>query len=313
MTSLTPSIDLQRWPRLAQALSRLSSLSFPKARIRFFMILLALALFAFQGAGIFYRILGIEWIVPKRDMVIKPTVPAVPSLSREPATAYQPIVERNLLGSTDRAFGDKQAEAAPQAPPLSSLVELRGTVAGEGKYGFAVFSEKGKPKQVLVKVGGQIAGAQLLRVLRDQVVFRYLDKEETLKRSTAPQSSLAGSSSAPAPPSSGPPSGPGPYTISRSEIGTSMKDMGQMLSQAQIRPYFAGGVQEGFMVSQIRPGSIFQRLGLRDGDIIQGFDSRKVQSADDFMALHNAFQSATNMNLSIKRAGKVENLQYQFR
>lgn len=313
MTALTPPIDLQRWPRLAQALGRFSSLSLPAARIRSFLILLALALFTFQGAGIFYHLLGIELLVPKRDIAIKPTTPAVPPLIREPVTAYHPIVERNLLGSTDRAFGEKQADAAPQAPPLSSLVELRGTAAGEGPYGFAVFSEKGKPKQVLVKVGGQIAGAQLLRVLRDQVVFRYLDKEETLKRSTAPRSSLAVPSPAPAPPSGGPPAGPGPYTISRAEISASMKDMGQMLSQAQIRPYFAGGAQEGFMVSQIRPGSIFQRLGLRDGDIIQGFDSRKVHSADDFMALHGALQSATHMNLSVKRAGKVENLEYQFR
>ena len=82
---------------------------------------------------------------------------ALKLLSKEPAEAFKAILDRNLFGSTDKAVGDKTA-MAQETPPLSSLLELRGTVAGEGKSGFAVITEKGKNKQVLVKIGNQIAG-----------------------------------------------------------------------------------------------------------------------------------------------------------
>jgi general secretion pathway protein C len=85
-----------------------------------------------------------------------------------------------------------------------------------------------------------------------------------------------------------------------------------MLRQAQVRPYFNAGVPEGFLISNIRPGSIYQRMGVADGDIIQELNGRPIQSADDVMGLFNTIKSATGMSLTIKRRGNKEMLNYQF-
>ena len=77
-----------------------------------------------------------------------------------------------------------------------------------------------------------------------------------------------------------------------------------MLSQAQIRPYFNAGVPDGFMVSNIRPGSLYQKMGIADGDIIQEVNNRKIQTADDVMGLLNTIKSGAAMSLTIKRRGK---------
>jgi general secretion pathway protein C len=105
----------------------------------------------------------------------------------------------------------------------------------------------------------------------------------------------------------------GEIVINRAEIGAGLQDMGSMLRQAQVRPYFNAGVPDGFMISNIQAGSIYQRMGMVDGDIIQGVDSRKIQTADDMMSLFNTLKNASNMSLSVRRGGKQETINYQFR
>ena len=86
-----------------------------------------------------------------------------------------------------------------------------------------------------------------------------------------------------------------------------------MLRQAQIRPYFNAGVPDGFMISNIQAGSLYQKMGVVDGDIIQGVNNRPIRTADDMMELFNTIKSGAGMSLSIKRRGNPETLNYQFR
>ncbi len=88
--------------------------------------------------------------------------------------------------------------------------------------------------------------------------------------------------------------------------------MGSLLRQAQVRPYFNAGVPDGFLISNIRPGSLYQRMGIIDGDIIQEVNNRPIQTADDMMGLLNTLKSGSGMSLTIKRRGKQETLNYQF-
>ena len=67
--------------------------------------------------------------------------------------------------------------------------------------------------------------------------------------------------------------------------------MGSLLRQAQIRPYFNAGVPDGFLISNIRPGSLYQKMGVVDGDIIQEVNGRKIRTADDVMGLLNTIKA----------------------
>ncbi len=61
--------------------------------------------------------------------------------------------------------------------------------------------------------------------------------------------------------------------------------MGSLLRKALVRPYFNAGVPDGFIISNIRSGSLYQKMGIMNGDIIQEVNSRKIQTADDVMGL----------------------------
>ena len=88
--------------------------------------------------------------------------------------------------------------------------------------------------------------------------------------------------------------------------------MGSLLRQAQIRPYFEGGVPDGFLISNIRSGSLYQKMGAVDGDIIQEVNNRKIRTADDVMGLLNTVKAGSNMSMTIKRRGVQETLNYVF-
>jgi general secretion pathway protein C len=161
-------------------------------------------------------------------------------------------------------------------------------------------------------VGDLIAGAKVVRINRNAVDVTINDQARTLKmaaemkegpivppaaeRATAPAAAVPG----------------GTTVVSRSEIEAGLQDMGSMLRQAQVRPYFTAGLPDGFMISQIRPGSLYQKMGVMDGDIIQEVNSRRIQTADDLMGLLNIVKSGSSMSLTIRRRGNQETLNYQF-
>lgn len=274
------------------------------------VILVMMAVVLFQATGIFYKVLTLQFVRMRPVPAAAEKAQTAAVTVREPADTYRVIPERNLFGTTAKATTEKQSAALPQQQDVALLIDLRGTVAGGPKYGFAIVEEKGTKKQRLVKAGDLVAGARVVRIRRNVIDLLVNGQERMLKMVETNEGPIVPSqpaaAAAPAPPPGG------VITVSRSEIDAGLQDMGTMLRQAQVRPYFNAGVPEGFLISNIRPGSIYQRMGVADGDIIQELNGRPIQSADDVMGLFNTIKSATGMSLTIKRRGNKEMLNYQF-
>jgi general secretion pathway protein C len=270
------------------------------------VILVMMAILLYQGAGIFYNLLKLQLIqtrpAPAAAEKAKPA--AVPV--RETADAYRIIPERNLFGTTTGMVADKQAVAVQQRS-IEQLIELKGTVAGEGKYGFAIVEDKGTRKQQLVKSGDILSGAKVVRIKRNAVDFLVGDQVVTLKIVEAKEDSILppAQSAASAVPS-------GATILSRTEVDKELQDMGGLLRKALVRPYFSAGVPDGFIVSNIRLGSLYQKMGIMDGDIIQEVNNRKIETADDVMGLLSTMRAGSGLTVTINRRGNKETLNYQF-
>jgi general secretion pathway protein C len=286
--------------------SHFSLTDFRRLDPRWTVGLVVMAILLYQGTGIFYNLLKLQLIrtrpVPAAAEKAKPAVAPV----RETADAYRIIPERNLFGTTTSVVADKQAVAVQQRS-IEQLIELKGTVAGESKYGFAIVEDKGTHKQQLVKSGDILLGAKVVRINRNSVDFIVGDQVVTLKMLETREESILPPAQAAAPvvPS-------GATILSRTEIDRELQDMGGLLRKALVRPYFNAGVPDGFIVSNIRLGSLYQKMGIMDGDIIQEVNGRKIQSADDVMGLLNTMRGGSSLAVTINRKGNKETLNFQF-
>lgn len=280
--------------------------------LRVFLILLSITVLSWLAVDTFYTILS-----PGRSVdgyrVPTTTVEQPSRVSpAESVSAYEIVSSRNLFGTVEQKDDLEVTIDVDTLEPTKLNLALLGTVSGDkDDLGYAVIEEKGKKNQALYREGDSIAGARLVKVMRTRVILNVNDKNEVLAMEE-PQKGAPGSSTAsaarkpPAPP-------PVEQTISleRSTIDDALQDAGRIMTDVRVRPFFSGGAVDGFMVSSIVPGSIFQQMGLQNGDVIREVDGQALRNPNDLLELYQNLGARSEMTVNIRRRGRDELLQYR--
>ncbi len=103
------------------------------------------------------------------------------------------------------------------------------------------------------------------------------------------------------------------YAVEKGEVDRVMNNLSQVASQARLVPNFKNGKSSGFKIFSIRPGSIFSKLGLKNGDIIQKINGYEMNSPDKALELYQKLKETSNLGVEITRHGKVENINVSIR
>jgi general secretion pathway protein C len=293
--------------------------------------LIALSLIVYMGVGLFYSVVNSRLRKPHvRETASAPA--AQVTAYQKPATQeYEAITKRNLFGSTDKpAAEEKEVEVVENIEalePTSLNVTLLGTVTGTPKNAYAVIEEKTNRKQGLFKVGDSIQNAVVKRILRGKVILTVGDKDEILTMDEAgPKApannrvaSRSSTSKGPGNTRSGtrlpaPRSKPGQTVINvdREDIDESLTNINSLLSQVRIRPHFREGKPDGLAVSKIKSDSIFAKLGLQEGDVVQAVNDQTIRSPDDVLALYKKLRAGSAVAIQIDRNGRSQTINYNF-
>lgn len=274
-----------------------------------FLILVVITILSYETVDLFYKAVSLSAV--NQSAAIKNTASSriiTDSASRSPLQNYSVITERNLFLSTLQAISDKQLGGGffGAGQEVTSF-DLKGTVAGGSSFGFIVIEEKGKNKQRLYHLGDMIGSARLIKITRNTAIIKSADREITLRIKETPEGSLLSrpQGQQATTPSSG-------MVLSKTEVNEKLRDLKTIMTQAAVRPYFEAGTQEGFIISEIKPDSLYQKLGLHNGDIIIDVNGKHMQSADDILQMVNIMQSGGSIALSLKRNGKAETINYSF-
>lgn len=278
------------------------------ARYRTIFILAAITALSYLSVDIFYKTVeaklsGFQTKEISTRKTVRHKAVGKPSLN-----AYRVISDRNLFGSIDKT-GEKIQINVDELEATKLGLTLLGTVSDTQGFDFAVIKEKNKKKHGLFREGDAIASATIIRIMRGMVVLRVDGKVEILKMEEGDSGKTGDKKQV---------SGPGGrgvknvIKVKKTDIDNAFKNMGKMLTQVRIRPYFSSGKPYGFMISRIKPGSIFQKMGMQNGDIIQGVDDQPIKSPDEMLKLYNRLKSGCAISLNIKRKGETQNLEYVF-
>jgi type II secretion system protein C len=106
---------------------------------------------------------------------------------------------------------------------------------------------------------------------------------------------------------------PNRYVIGRTTVDRNLANMPLLFTQIRAIPNLEDGASNGFRLSEIQPGSIFEQIGLHDGDVITGAQGETVNDPMRAMALLNSLRNSQSINLSVIRNGSPVQLHYMIR
>ena len=270
--------------------------------------IVAVSLVVYIGVDTFYRVVSSELKGVNTKEIVMEQLPNAEESKRSPLSSFQVITGRNLFGSLDKASEDVNEEEIEELELTSLKIALLGTVTGSEQNAFAVIEETDKRKQGLYKIGDSVQNATVKKILREKVVLRVGTKDEILtmeesaasrrdKRRRPSKSTERGTT----------------ITVSRKDIQNSLKDINNLMSQVRIRPHFKDGKSDGLSVSRIKGGSIFSKLGLRNGDIVQKINGEPINSPDEVLMLYEKLKSGSRVSLEVTRKGEPKTMNYRFR
>lgn len=107
--------------------------------------------------------------------------------------------------------------------------------------------------------------------------------------------------------------GSGEYEIPRAEIDNVLSNLNQIATQARIVPSFHNGKANGFKLFSIRPGSLYSKIGIQNGDIIQKINGFEMNSPDKALEIYSKLKDADNITVDLVRRGKTKSLSYNIR
>jgi len=283
--------------------------TFMKNRQHALMVLLVIAVVVYLFVDIAYRLIELNTPPPAPEPQAAAGAPAA-DMTKDPLEAYAVIVERNLFRTTDRPIVVDQTD--PNSLEATALqLDLYGTIAGEGGRGYAIIEERDKKRQRLYKVGDKVAGATIVKIMRNAVVLRLGDKDQVLKKkeiASAGTERRALPGMAPQPASPG--AAPSPRPLSRPPAAGpsgSAADLAGLLTQARVIPNVSAGSSgkpDGVIINEIQPGSLFENAGLVNGDVIQEVNGRTVTGVADLVSMYRDLKPGTSLSVKVTRSGK---------
>ncbi|RLC02176.1 MAG: hypothetical protein DRH90_14535 [Deltaproteobacteria bacterium] len=269
---------------------------------------------AYLGVSSFYQVVGarFEVIGPSIEDSEKKTAPTRESVN--PLSEYKAIEERNLFRLAGKQEGTEPAKVDIEALQETKLqLKLWGTVTGNDQNAYAVIEDTKQRVQQLYHVEDAILNAIVKEIHREKVIlevdgaFEVLQMEEIrgtaarrnvarLKRDKKPEGSKTlGSKS---------------ISLKRERIDEAVNDLGNLMKQVRIRPHYKDGQSDGLTLSGIRSNSIFSEMGFRNGDVIVGVDGKDIESVDDALSLYENLQSAENVQVQLRRRGRLQTIDY---
>lgn len=222
---------------------------------------------------------------------------------RRELSDYSSILERGL-------FGEGKGPSSAPATAVAVSYKLIGTVEGAVFSGAVLEDSTG---QAFYRTNQKLPdGSTIVKVMRNKVVLKRADgvtanlevEDETkivpVKATGAAGEGVKKLSS-------------GKFMVDQKEVLASTENMNTILTQARAVPYLEQGKTVGFRISEIVPGSIYEKIGLVNGDVIQRVNAQEVDDPGKFFQLYQGLRNERNITIDLIRSGQRQTLNYEIR
>jgi type II secretion system protein C len=261
---------------------------------------------------------------------------------------YQLIVRRDIFNlKPAAAVAQNTAQAAPEDDDLR--ITLLGTSHISGARAFAIIEDQ-NGDQVLYRQGDMIPDAgEILAIGHDRALILHNGHRVAIEIPSLSGQPEGASGEAPGGPIMVPHGGlvprfppnflkrlrrgpnqrrmPGPtggsntgvsrvapnqYLVDRAKVNSDMQDMAKLFTEVRAVPNIQNGSSNGFALSEIQPGSLFEAMGLHDGDVVTTIEGQSLSDPRKAIAVLQSLQTLNDRSISLRlvRNGTPVNLLY---
>jgi general secretion pathway protein C len=100
------------------------------------------------------------------------------------------------------------------------------------------------------------------------------------------------------------------YIVSKQELDSTLSNLSNVATQARIVPSFKNGVANGFKLFSIRPGSIYAKIGVQNGDVIRRINGYDINSPEKALEIYQRLREACRVELELERRGQNQKKTY---
>lgn len=176
--------------------------------------------------------------------------------------------------------------------------------------GWITIEEKSGENSFILAQGEQIDGYTLFKFYKNYILFIKENKEFKLEINEEDNNNLA----------IGKPSNNqnqeiiiknNGAIISRDYLNSYTSNIDKVWKDITIDEIKNGNKSEGFKISKITKNSVFEKIGLKDGDTIKSINNNTLSSYADAMKVYSNVKDATYFNIEVLRKNEVVELNYE--
>ncbi|MCP3168538.1 type II secretion system protein GspC [Myxococcus qinghaiensis] len=166
-----------------------------------------------------------------------------------------------------------------------------------------------------LRVGDVLQDAEVIVIERERIIVTREGQQEVIDREGP-----GGPPSTGTPVSASSDSGGGirrvgehAYEVPDTYLDLDQWTQGSALTQARIVPAFREGTPQGFKLFSIRPGSVYEKLGLQNGDILQRINGVALDSTEKALEQYMLLKKSRHLEVDIDRGGLALRKVYDLR
>jgi general secretion pathway protein C len=246
-----------------------------------------------------------------------PTGKSMPAEAAAPvaqASDHEIILTRNLFNASILTPGPGAAAAALEEEDLEATqlpLNLLGTAAADvPELSWAAIEDRDTQQTLVLRIGDSIRNvAQVKRIERKRIVLEekgalrelaLAEPEGLAAALPTPARSMARAAASRRRPT------PAPQAPSPAEPGA--RTPAQLFSEARILPKYEAGQMVGVQVSSIKPGSLFERIGIQEGDVITELNGIRIDSPEQSAKILLELTSSETFTVQVQGASGTRNL-----
>lgn len=102
------------------------------------------------------------------------------------------------------------------------------------------------------------------------------------------------------------------FSVESSVIEDAINNFDKLSTQVRVVPHKGSdGAIDGFRLSAIRRGSLFDKLGIKNGDIVHGVNGSPLTSTEAAMQAYQALRSERSFSFDVTRRNQRQSLEYE--